>query len=192
MRPCLSSAARYQASVSADAMPDRPMGSKTLPPVSTPTPSLRREAVAVSQSGRGWRQMELAAEASGGALREGPWCWAGFGAHVRDRHAQRRRRRRRAADDLGRRREGGRGREESQSHGRRCPISSAEIRVTDFDGGISDARCHAIEDKRRWGALVAQSSLTVVCPRGNFTPERDAHGHAGLPRARVRFVLSAG
>ena len=43
MRECLSSAARYQARVSADAILERPSGSKTLPPVSTPTPSLRKE-----------------------------------------------------------------------------------------------------------------------------------------------------
>ena len=43
MRECLSSAARYQARVSADAILEKPSGSKTLPPVSTPTPSLRKE-----------------------------------------------------------------------------------------------------------------------------------------------------
>ena len=43
MRECLSSAARYQARVSADAILEKPIGSKTLPPVSTPTPSLNKE-----------------------------------------------------------------------------------------------------------------------------------------------------
>ena len=40
-RECFSSAARYQASVSSEAILDRPHGSKTLPPVSGPVPSLR-------------------------------------------------------------------------------------------------------------------------------------------------------
>jgi hypothetical protein len=39
-RECLSSAARYHASVSADAIFEKPYGSKTLPPVSGPVPSL--------------------------------------------------------------------------------------------------------------------------------------------------------
>jgi len=44
---CLSSAARYQARVSADAILEKPSGSKTLPPVSTPTPSLHKGGAAV-------------------------------------------------------------------------------------------------------------------------------------------------
>ena len=47
-RECFSSAARYQARVSADAIFERPIGSKTLPPVSGPVPSLRAGAAGTS------------------------------------------------------------------------------------------------------------------------------------------------
>merc|ERR1719434_327560 len=40
IRECFSSHARYQARVSSDAILERPSGSKTLPPVSGPTPSM--------------------------------------------------------------------------------------------------------------------------------------------------------
>jgi len=43
-RECFSSAARYHARVSGEAILDRPIGSKTLLPVSTPTPSLHAGA----------------------------------------------------------------------------------------------------------------------------------------------------
>jgi hypothetical protein len=77
MRECLSSAARYQARVSADAILEKPIGSKTLPPVSTPTPSLHKKREAACHN--------TASHTTQSGLH------TGHGAHVGDAHARGRR-----------------------------------------------------------------------------------------------------
>merc|ERR1719271_2239079 len=52
IRECLSSHARNQASVSSEAVFDKPSGSKTLPPVSGPVPSMSATAIGSDKDAR--------------------------------------------------------------------------------------------------------------------------------------------